>query len=176
MPAMIRNAEPAPIESEARWELRFEERGHCAFGVWKNLVIAVWTRAGTGETVRELVRVGSTVKGKYSAIHIINSGAGLPTPEGRAALVELLQQRTGKLACLAVVLRGHGFWASAIQSAVTGLQLVVPKAIVKLRICDTLEQAAEWLAAEHGGLTGVDLGANDLRAVLNDAASPRGSQ
>jgi hypothetical protein len=168
---MVRHTAAARVESGARWKPLYTEPGSCSFGVWQNLLIAVWHKGGTGDTVRQLMRAGSTVEGKYSAIHVINSGAGLPTPDGRAALVELLQQRTGKLACLAVVLRGKGFWASALQSTVTGLQLVVPKAFKKLRIFETLDEAAEWLSKEHGRLTGVELDPSDLRSVLKSAVS-----
>jgi hypothetical protein len=145
--------------------------GNCAFGLWQNLLIAVWEKAGTGDTVRALVRVGDGVTGTYSAIHVVHDGAGLPTPEGRAALVDLLKQRTGRVACVAVVLLGHGFWASALQSLVTSIQLLVPKAVAKLRIFETLDEATAWLAVEHGELTGVAFDAVELGAVLKDATA-----
>jgi hypothetical protein len=166
---MIQHSAAVPLGVAPRWKVLHSAPGSCAFGVWQNLFIGVWEKAGTGETVRALVRASDGLTGTHSAIHVIHDGAGLPTPEGRAALVELLQHRSGKVACLAVVLLGHGFWASALQSAVTGIRLMVPKAGTKLRIFEGLEDAGTWLSEEHGVLTGVVLDPIVLGMVLKNA-------
>jgi len=153
----------------ATWKVMDTEPGAWSFGVWKNFVIGVWSKGGTAPAVQSLAKTSRTFKERYTSIHIIKSGAGLPTSDGRAALVELLKERTGKLACVTVVLLGSGFWASAVQSMVTGLHMLAPSASMKLRICETLDEAVAWLAKEHGALTGVDVSASELRTVLADA-------
>jgi hypothetical protein len=151
------------------WKVTNAQPGAWSFGVWQNFVIGVWSAKATAEAVGSLGNTARSLKEKYTSLHIIKSGAALPTADGRAALVELLKERTGKLACITVVLLGSGFWASAVQSMITGLHMVAPSGSTKLRICDTIEDAVAWLAKEHGTLTGVDVNASDLRTVLTDA-------
>jgi hypothetical protein len=134
-------------------------------------VVGVWSQRGNAVAVQSLSRVGESVKGTYSAIHIIRDGAGLPTPDGRAALVELLTQRSGKLATITVVLQGHGFWASAVQSALTGIHMVVPRAGAKLRLCESIEEAVGHIPQEHAAITGVQVTAQELQAVLANAVA-----
>src|SRR5882672_460697 len=149
----------------ATWKVMDTDPGAWSFGVWKNFVIGVWSQRGTAAAVGSLAKTSRSFKEKYTSVHIIRNGAGLPTPDGRAALVELLKERTGKLACVTVVLLGSGFWASALQSMITGLHMVAPSGSMKLRICETVEEAAAWLAKEHGSMTGVDVSASELRTV-----------
>lgn len=161
--------EETGVTPRAVWKVMDAKPGAWSFGVWKNFVIGVWSARGTAEAVGSLANTGRSLKSKYTSVQIIKNGAGLPTPEGRAALVELLKERTGRLACVMVVLLGSGFWASALQSMITGLHMVAPSGSMKLRICETIEDAAAWLAKEHGPLTGVDVNPSELRTVLADA-------
>jgi hypothetical protein len=151
------------------WKVMDTVPGAWSFGVWKNFVIGVWSKGGTAPAVQSLAKTSRTFKERYTSVHIIKNGAGLPTSDGRAALVELLKERTGKLACVTVVLLGSGFWASAVQSMVTGLHMLAPSGSMKLRICETLEEAALWLSKEHGPMTGVNVSASELRTVFADA-------
>ena len=91
--------------------------------------------------------------------------------EAVIAAVELLKERSSRVARVAVVLLGQGFWASAIQSTVTGLQLVAPRSLMKVRIFENLDEAADWLPPDHAAFTGVTLDPADLRTVLRDAVA-----
>src|SRR3954466_3436239 len=123
---MAGHSEETGATRRATWKVMDAKPGALSFGVWKNFVIGVWSARGTAEAVGSLGRTGRTLKEKYTSVHIIKNGAGLPTADGRAAFVELLKERTGKLACITVVLLGSGFWASAVQSMITGLHMVSP--------------------------------------------------
>jgi len=162
-------SEATGAQHATTWRVTDAQPGAWSFGVWQNFVIGVWSARATAEAVGSLGRTARSFKEKYTSLHIIKTGAALPTADGRAALVELLKERTGKLACITVVLLGSGFWASAVQSMITGLHMVAPSGSTKLRIYDTIEDAVAWLAKEHGTLTGVDVNASDLRSVLTDA-------
>ena len=166
MPA---RSEATSAHQRPAWRITDAQPNAWSFGVWQNFVIGVWSTRATAEAVGSLGRTARSLKERYTSLHIIKSGAALPTADGRAAFVELLKERSGKLACITVVLLGSGFWASAVQSMITGLHMVVPAGSTKLRICDTIDDAVAWLAKEHPALTGIDVNASELRTVLTDA-------
>jgi len=171
---MTRHSDAARAVQEANFKLLDREPEAWSFGVWKNFVIGVWSKRGTAIAVQTLAKTSRSFNTKYTSVHIIKSGAALPTPEGRAALGDLLKERSGKLACITVVLLGSGFWASAVQSMITGLHMLTGRAM-KLRICETLDEAAVWLAKEHPELTGVPVTAAELRAVFEEALAAAAS-
>jgi hypothetical protein len=65
--------------------------------------------------------------GGIASIHWIAHGAGLPTAEARAQLAEIAKRWDRHLLCVGVLLRGDGFWASAVRSALTGIVLLAPR-------------------------------------------------
>lgn len=161
------------------------EPGQFAFFAWQNVLVAVWPTAATGAAVQ---RWGSHVrellkehpKGE-SHIHIVKAGAPVPTAEARAGFVGLMHEFERNLAAAAVCLLGSGFWASAIQAAITGMRMLAPRSF-EMHIHRDLESVGEWLPDEHHRHTGVVLQPDDLVAVLREAFSEgtkspsRGSQ
>jgi hypothetical protein len=146
---------------------RATERSPFTFVTWENVFVAVWRRAATEESVRLLAERGQGLPGKRCAVHIIESGAGLPTAGTRAALGRLMQDRESRLACLAIVLCGEGFWASAVRGVLTGVQLLAPK--LPMRFFSDPEAVAQWLPERNRELTGIILDPHALLAVLTKA-------
>jgi hypothetical protein len=51
--------------------------------------------------------------------------------------------------CVGVVLRGNGFWASAMQSVLTGMQLVAPPRRWHMRFAVRESEITDWVAKAH---------------------------
>ena len=153
------------------------EPGAFIFGSWKNVFVGVWESQATMPAVERMVRATNVVNDLYpngrSTIHIVANGADLPTAEVRTHFVNALKKNAGQLACVAVVVGGTGFWTSALRSFVTGLRWLAPRSF-DFRMSTTIEEVAQWLPAEHGKRTGVDLDPRRLAQVLEGWAAPRG--
>jgi hypothetical protein len=148
------------------------EPGQYGFFAWHNVIILVWPDSATGVAVE---RLGAHVRERLkrdpiaqSHIHIVKAGAGLPTREARAGFVELMHAFERDLAAVAVALLGSGFWASAIQGAVTGMRMVAPRSF-EMRIQNHLESIVEWLPVEHRNRSGVAIDPGDLLTIMNSA-------
>jgi hypothetical protein len=148
------------------------ESGRFAFFAWHNVVIIVWPTAATGLAVE---RLGSQVRellkqhpNGESHVHVVKAGAPLPTAEARAGFVRLMHEFEHALAAAAVCLLGSGFWASAIQGAVTGMRMLAPHSF-DMHIHNDLESVVEWLPEVHRKCTGVALSPDDLLTVLREA-------
>jgi hypothetical protein len=103
-------------------------------------------------------------------VHWIVQGVGLPTPEAREGLRELAHRDGDHIACVGVVLRGDGFWASALRSALSGILLVGPKSPFPLRLYGSGEELASWLPVEHVRRTQTPLDAATLIDRMRQAA------
>jgi hypothetical protein len=153
------------------------EPGAFLFGSWKNVFVGVWESQATIPAVERMVRATNVVNdlcpGGRSTIHIVANGAGLPMADVRTDFVNALKKNAGQLACVAVVVGGTGFWTSALRSFVTGLRWLAPRSF-DFRMSTTIEEVGQWLPAEHGKRTGVDLDPRRLVQVLEGWAAPRG--
>jgi hypothetical protein len=146
--------------------------GQYAFFSWHNVIILVWPNSATGASVE---RLGNHYRAMLkrdpkpqSHIHVVKAGAGLPTGEARAGFVKLMHEFENDLAAVGVCLLGSGFWASAIQGAVTGMRMLAPRSF-EMHIHNDFESLVQWLPAEHLLRTGVALGPDHLLAALNTA-------
>jgi hypothetical protein len=148
------------------------EPGRFAFFTWHNVFLIVWPTAATGAAVQ---RLGSCTRDvlrrdptRQSHIHIVKAGAPLPTADARAGFVGLMHEFEPNLAAVAVCLLGSGFWASAIQAAVTGIRMLGPRSF-EMHIHNDLGSVARWLPDEHRNQTGVELQPQDLLAAMQEA-------
>jgi hypothetical protein len=163
----LRQAEPVVLETEP---------GAFLFGAWRNIFVGVWESQATIPAVERMVRATNalsdfTPTGR-STIHIVSNGAALPTADVRAHFVDALKKNAGQLACVAVVVGGTGFWTSALRSFVTGLRWLAPRSF-DFRMSSTIEDVAQWLPAEHGKRTGVEIDPRRLVQVIEGWAAPR---
>jgi hypothetical protein len=106
------------------------EPGKFAFYAWHNITIVIWLSQATGPAVLRLGKVLQSMVETHpkgiSSVQIITDRAAVPTSEARKGFVDLMKQHAKQLACVAVVLLGGGFWASAMQAAVTGIRMITP--------------------------------------------------
>jgi hypothetical protein len=145
---------------------------HFLFAVWKNVSLAVWRAAATATCVERLaVAIQSSIArnaGPRSSIHVILSGAGLPSAEARAGFVDLMRRSEGSLGCVGVVIDGSGFWSSALLGAMAGLRLVLPRSF-DFRVCGSQEELLLWFPGAHERRTGVRTDQAELQGVLSQA-------
>jgi hypothetical protein len=146
--------------------------GKFAFFASQNVTIFVWLSAASGADVERAANAMRPRMKLYprgqSHIHLVKSGIGLPTPEARAGFVGLMDQYDRQLACVAVALLGRGFWASALQGAITGMRMLAPRSF-EMRMHSDLESVVAWLPDAHLKRTGVFLDPAELLAALNQA-------
>jgi hypothetical protein len=159
---------PSPDEPVA---LILEGPGYCITS-WRNVVIVVWATQATLELAAILDRTSSEFVAKHregiSAVHIVANGATLPDGTTRIELNRLTDKYANNLACFGTVIEGSGFWASAMQSFVTGLHWVSRRPF-KSRIGSSLTEIAGWLPAPHAERTGVKFTPAELLRVLTAA-------
>jgi len=139
------------------------------FSVWRNVSITLWTAQATVEAAHRVLRTSRQLNGQFpegrSQVMIVASGT--PAPEGEASelLAEIYDPTSSRIVCIAGVLEGSGFWASAIRSRLTSMRLAGGSAMA-LRVQETIDEVVTWLPKEHAQRTGVQVSAAELKAVL----------
>ena len=159
-----------PSQGAPRPTLFDSEPGQFYAGHFRNLSIVVWVSGADGPAAKRMRGIAQHLISKYpdghSNVTIVLNGVAPPTEEARVAFGHIFDGRVSDLRCMAVVLEGEGFWASALRSTVTNLRQGNTSSFA-LKLFSSLEQVAEWLPAEHLVGTGVAISANDVRAVLS---------
>lgn len=167
----IRGPAEIPSPSDPAHSVILEGEGY-SITSWKNVVMVIWATQATMHHATNLDRTSADFIGKHpegiSAVHVVANGAPLPDGETRAELNRLTDKYAKYLACFGTVIEGSGFWASAMQSFVTGLHWMSRRPF-KSRIGSALVEIAGWLPAPHAERTGVKFTATELVRVLTDA-------
>lgn len=139
---------------------------------WQNISINQWIGQPTIEAVKQ---IGTTTRklirqypGGHSNVTFVFQGVPGPTPEVQSVFDSVFDNRRSRIACMAIVLEGSGFWASGIRSSVVGMNIRSPGQLA-LRIFNTIEEAVQWLPREHMNRTGVQIEASQLKTVLSTA-------
>jgi hypothetical protein len=136
---------------------------------WRNVQIASWTTQGTVPLVEQLAEHSKRFHHKHpngvSVVHLISKGPALPDAPTRERLKTLMEGNSKTLACVAIVLDGRGFWASAVRSFLVGLRLVSPRTI-NMQVFSTSEEVAAWLPEIHLQRTGVKVDPAELLEVI----------
>lgn len=151
-------------------------------GTMRNLVLFYWLADGTSEGVQTLDRLIDVQTAGHtrmaSALHIIHGRVGLPDAEVRSGLHATMRRSADYFSCIGVVMLGAGFWASAIQSALTGIRMLTPTGNALMRFGATPASLADWFVAQHAERTGERLSEQQLLAAaeklrdVGDAAYP----
>jgi hypothetical protein len=150
------------------------EPGHFSLFAWQNLTIATWASEATGPAVHRIdVAAAPLLKERaegVTSIHLVKEGAGMPTAEARDGFLQSMKVNARSLQCVSVVLLGGGFWASTLQSIVTGMRMLAPNTFT-MRVDNGFDAVVHWLPPEHLRRTGVPLRPNDLKAAMIQAFS-----
>jgi hypothetical protein len=147
-----------------------QEPGQYYVGYFRNLSLVVWAGRADGSAVNRVRGISQHLVSKYpdghSNISFVVNGVAPPTEEARVAFNHIFDGRVSDLRCMAVVLEGEGFWASALRSTVTALRQAATTTFA-VRLFSTIDPVAEWLPAEHLARTGVAVTAAELRQVMH---------
>jgi hypothetical protein len=147
------------------------EPGQFYAAYYRNLSIVVWAGGADGAAVKRVRGISQLLIGRFpdghSNVSIVLNGVPPPTDEARQAFNYIFDGRVSDLRCMAVVLEGDGFWASALRSTVTGLRNAATTAFT-VKLFSQLDPVSEWLPAEHLARTGVALDSEELRAALEE--------
>jgi hypothetical protein len=170
LPAIVPSIAPGlPVELK----LLDAEPGAFSMFVWKNVTILSWmapaTGAGTKRVAECTKQVASACRDGFSNIHLVKDGIGLPTVEARHEFADMMNRHSQELACVGIALLGSGFWASALQGAITGIRMLNPRRSAVLRIHDSIDGVADWLPREHIKYTGVLLRSTELHSAMTQA-------
>jgi hypothetical protein len=169
---MNQRSEVADVEPAIPLKLLDSEPGHFSLFIWQNVTIVAWGSQATGPAVRR-IEVATTALMKHhptgvSSIHLVKEGAGMPTAEAREGFLQSMKVHAKSLQCVTVVLLGGGFWASTLQSIVTGMRMLSPNTFL-MRIDNGFDSAIHWLPAEHQRRTGIALPPAELKAAMVQA-------
>ena len=143
--------------------------------LWRNVFVISWlgkptpeSASSLGPLVEELMpRIAAE---KLSFIHLVPNNLPLPEADTREALLALSRTYKQITACVAVIIAGGGFWASAIRGFVTGIRVLAPREF-DVRMYKSISELLSWFPDEHGRKTSVQLDATELAEQLERVAS-----
>jgi hypothetical protein len=133
-------------------------------------MVSVWESKGTIAAVDRMLLACAAmprIAEKRSDIHVIAQGAQLPEAEVRDHFIEAMRRHESALACVAVVVEGTGFGASAMRSFVTGLHWLAPRSF-HFGLHSSVAEVAARLPAVHERLSGVHLEPLRFRHLLDE--------
>ena len=144
------------------------------FARWSNLTLIHWRTQPNGTHVRILEDMARQVLLDYpegfSTVQLVREGIGLPDADARAGIAKMMSDLDMNIACIAVVFMGAGFWASALQSVVTGIRLLAPRTF-QMRFASETSDLAIWLPAHHYRRTGVQITSAGLMQAIDRVLS-----
>lgn len=143
--------------------------GRFRYSLWRNVTVGVWADQATTEAAKRVLELSRSMakahdSGHSNVLFVLNNVAP-PTPEANQIFAQMHDQKVSGLACLAIVLEGSGFWASAMRSTITGMRMAGP-GLMRLGVADDIDQVLTWFPAEHSARTGVNVSEAELRSVL----------
>ena len=132
--------------------------GHYQICSLQNLTLVFWAAQANAAAAHNILLVTRKFVLQhpegFSCIHIVREGAAVPDAAARAGFVKMMDEFQQHMKCVGVVLDGAGFWASAVQGAITGMRMLAPRTFV-IRIASSTDEIASWLAPESSRRTGI---------------------
>jgi hypothetical protein len=165
----MRNARSMAPSPKRDLVLLHAEAGHFSCHSWQNIMFTCWFTRATGPAVQRIAELREVMDREHpeglSVVYLIANDAGLPTPEARAGVSQLMTRYHRKRACLAIVVQGEGFWAGAMRAVITGVRMLTPEQF-SMGVFSRVEQVAAWLPAQHLQRTGTELQRAEFLVIL----------
>lgn len=140
----------------------------CVMALWLGIAIVIWGTQATPTLTDQLARLAEQAGRTHARISIVTlvlRGTPPPTPAARDAFKALTNQWAARLVCSATLIEERGFWASAIRSLLTGLDLWSGRRF-KLRAFDDIRALAEWAVPQHAAALNLTLEPVDFVRVV----------
>lgn len=142
---------------------------------WRNVVVVRWIGRPSGEAAAMLGPISDQLFARLTAtklsyVHLVPNKLELPDAESRTAFIELTQNYGSRTACVAVVVGGVGFWASAVRGFVTGIRVIAPRTM-DFRLHAEISELLEWFPEEHARRSGEQLEPSELLRKLEHVQS-----
>jgi hypothetical protein len=159
----------APSRPLEQVEILDYQPGHYVFALWRNVTIIYWMDQANGFAVSRLQAIAAEVVRAhpqgYSNIHLVKEGTGVPDAEARDGFNAMMDRYPDALGCVAIVLMGAGFWASVLQSVITGLLMLAPRKFL-FRFASRPLDLLGWFPKEHAKRTGEEIDALGLSQAI----------
>jgi hypothetical protein len=143
------------------------ERFSCS--VWKNLSIVIFFDQATADVARRISRFNQQMILHYpmghSNVTFVVNDIPPPSPDAHEGLASIFDSKISRINCMAIVLEGVGFWASAIRSSVTTWRME-SRSDIALRVYTSIDEVVDWLPTEHQQRTGLSIDPHTLKAAL----------
>jgi hypothetical protein len=140
----------------------------CVMGYWNGVSIVTWGTQATTALLAELEKMSEQLlaqKPRVSTVQMVVDGTPLPAADARAALGALTQRYAQHMVCAATLLQGSGFWASAIRSLITSMQMIERWRFETKTFAD-VKDVADWVAPLQAEETGDPIDPRELERVL----------
>lgn len=112
------------------------------------ILVAQFRTNVSADTLRVLERTQETmlksIEGGTLLLTIIDASVPLPTEDARSLVIDTFRRMSARNAAAATVVRGEGFWVSAIRSTLTALNLVVRPGCPQRTFAE-VDEAMDWL-------------------------------
>ncbi len=134
----------SPHTHHSELELVAEYPGVLTIRAWKNIGLCTWSGAAVAPVVATLVEATEKLRSpgrRVSFVHLIPDKLALPDAEARSAFIRLMKDYQSDLACIAIVVGGTGFWASAMRNAIIGLRVFAPRSF-EFRLHGSVEESS----------------------------------
>jgi len=159
------------IETADGLTILAEHPGHYVIAAWGAVAIVRWMRQADGPAMKRVHESFAPVVKAHprgvSFVHLVEADAGLPDAGARRALAEMMVSFAETTVGVGVLLMGNGFWASAMQSLLTGMRLVAPPRPWTMRFASRTSELSDWLPHVHEQRTKQRIDRAELEAVLN---------
>jgi hypothetical protein len=137
---------------------------------YENVFIMLW-RGATTDAALDSVHQALGILAMHhpegiAIISIIERGATPPSAEHRAKVREFQEKLGPRLRCLALLVDGMGFWASAVLGAATAI-ISARRVRFAQRVCRTTDDAVAFVAHQMVGTASAD--ALALRQAIDHA-------
>ncbi len=117
-------------------------------GTWRGHTLVIWAGTPTlkaAEAAARVIRRNVRLKPRRSAYFaMLRHGLDLPDAGFRQVFIQLGQDLRDELECIAVIIEGNGFVASALRGVVTGIGIAA-RLRYPLRCFASVEDAGEWV-------------------------------
>lgn len=142
--------------------------GACAMGHWMSFAIFSWTARADAASALEVVKFGDQLMEAHpriSPVHVVESGAGLPTSEARDVLLAPVQVITERMACVGLLLP-EGHIAASMMRVFMRATRVILRGRLEMIVESRLDVLAREVVEVHFRRTAEQFAAVELAAAI----------